>query len=46
LLKAIKEHDPSAPPSAEALEDDSRVMIIAGRYLILKTQSSDVADMM
>jgi hypothetical protein len=31
LLKAVKEKDVSASPSPEALEDDSRVMIIAGR---------------
>lgn len=30
LLKAVKEKDVSASPSPEALEDDSRVMIIAG----------------
>ncbi|KAG9191253.1 hypothetical protein G6011_09341 [Alternaria panax] len=30
LLKAVKENDVSASPSAAALEDDSRVMIIAG----------------
>jgi len=30
LLKAVKENDVSASPSPEALEDDSRVMIIAG----------------
>jgi hypothetical protein len=31
LLKAIKEQDVSASPSAAALEDDARVVIIAGR---------------
>ncbi|KAL5398048.1 hypothetical protein PMIN06_005494 [Paraphaeosphaeria minitans] len=30
LLKAVKENEPSASPSPEALEDDSRVVIIAG----------------
>ncbi|KAF2202071.1 cytochrome P450 67 [Delitschia confertaspora ATCC 74209] len=30
LLKAVKEKDVSASPSPEALEDDSRVVIIAG----------------
>ncbi|KAH7076045.1 cytochrome P450 67 [Paraphoma chrysanthemicola] len=30
LLKAVKDKEPSASPSAEALEDDSRVVIIAG----------------
>ncbi|EUC45093.1 hypothetical protein COCMIDRAFT_96502 [Bipolaris oryzae ATCC 44560] len=30
LLKAIKENDATAPQTAAALEDDSRVMIIAG----------------
>jgi len=32
LLKAVKERDVSASPSAAALEDDARVVIIAGRY--------------
>lgn len=32
LLKAVKEKDTSASPSPEALEDDTRVVIIAGRY--------------
>ena len=31
LLKAVKEKDVSAAPSPAVLEDDSRVMIIAGR---------------
>ena len=31
LLKAVKEKDVSASPSPEALEDDTRVVIIAGR---------------
>jgi hypothetical protein len=31
LLKAVKEGDVSASPSAAALEDDARVVIIAGR---------------
>jgi hypothetical protein len=31
LLKAVKDRDVSASPSPEALEDDSRVVIIAGR---------------
>jgi hypothetical protein len=31
LIKAVKEKDVSASPSAAALEDDSRVLIIAGR---------------
>ncbi|KAF2107312.1 cytochrome P450 [Lophiotrema nucula] len=30
LLKAVKENDPSASPSQESLDDDSRVVIIAG----------------
>lgn len=31
LLKAVKDKDDSASPSPEALEDDTRVIIIAGR---------------
>jgi hypothetical protein len=31
LLKAIQEKDASAPPTAQALEDDNRGAIIAGR---------------
>jgi cytochrome P450 len=31
LLKAVKDKDVAAPPSPEALEDDTRVVIIAGR---------------
>ena len=31
LLKAVKDKDVSASPSPEALEDDTRVVIIAGR---------------
>jgi len=31
LLKAVKEKDVSAPQTAAALEDDSRLMIVAGR---------------
>jgi cytochrome P450 len=31
LLKAVKDNDVSASPSPEALEDDTRVVIIAGR---------------
>lgn len=34
LLKAIKDGDASAAPSAEAMEDDTRVIIIAGRYVV------------
>jgi cytochrome P450 len=32
LLKAVKDKDVSASPSPEALEDDTRVVIIAGRW--------------
>ena len=31
LLKAVREKDVSASPSHEALEDDTRIIIIAGR---------------
>lgn len=31
LLKAFREKDLSAPPSAAALDEDARVVIIAGR---------------
>jgi len=31
LLKAIEEKDPSAPPDDQALNEDGRLMIIAGR---------------
>jgi hypothetical protein len=36
LLKAVKDKDISASPSAAALEDDSRVVIIAGRYVFAR----------
>ncbi|KAF2112705.1 cytochrome P450 67 [Lophiotrema nucula] len=40
LLKAVKEKDVSASPSPEALEDDSRVMIIAGSETTATTLAS------
>ena len=33
LLKAMNEKDPSAPPSEQAVEEDARLLIIAGRYV-------------
>jgi Cytochrome P450 len=33
LLKALKEKDSSAPPGEEALQEDGRLLIIAGRYV-------------
>ncbi|OAK99635.1 cytochrome P450 [Phaeosphaeriaceae sp. SRC1lsM3a] len=40
LLKAVKERDVSASPSAAALEDDARVMIIAGSETTATTLAS------
>lgn len=34
LIKAFEEKDVSAPPSAEALDDDSRVILLAGRLVM------------
>lgn len=31
LLKAMEEKDPSAPPGDQALNEDGRLLIIAGR---------------
>lgn len=33
LLKALKENDQSAPPGEVALQEDGRLLIIAGRYV-------------
>lgn len=33
LLKAVHEKDPSAPPTEKALNEDSRNLVVAGRYL-------------
>lgn len=33
ILKAFIDNDVSAPPSEPALHDDSRVVVIAGRYV-------------
>lgn len=33
LLKVIEEKDPSAPPGDQALNEDGRLMIIAGRLV-------------
>ena len=32
LLKAIDDDDASAPPGTQALHEDGRLMVIAGRY--------------
>lgn len=32
LIKAENEGDGSAPPSEEALQQDSRALVVAGRY--------------
>lgn len=32
LVKAIEDNDQSAPPGLQALNEDGRLMIIAGRY--------------
>lgn len=34
LLKAMDEGDPSAPPGDLAIQEDSRVMIVAGRSVM------------
>lgn len=33
LLKAMDNRDPAAPPSERAVQEDSRLLIIAGRYV-------------
>ena len=35
LLKAKEDGDPSAPPGDQAIEEDARLLIIAGRYVAL-----------
>ncbi|RMZ68015.1 cytochrome P450 [Pyrenophora seminiperda CCB06] len=44
LLKAVKEKDVSAPQTAAALEDDSRLMIIAGRQVVNETTAITLAS--
>ena len=34
LLKAKEDGDPCAPPGDQALEEDARLLIIAGRWVI------------
>lgn len=40
LLKAMDNRDPAAPPSERAVQEDSRLLIIAGRYVIITIPSS------
>lgn len=37
ILKAVHEKDPSAPPTKKALEEDSRNLIVAGRYTYINS---------